>query len=188
MALTMDGDVIEVTASDPVAVAARVRQLEEQIAGMPAEAIDALSAEIGTVNSWLTGVLAKVTARARRLQQQGQRSDPKKAAARAGLGDGDAAQAAKRGDAMQKMPEALGALEDGALGVGHAGVLARHADRLSGAKKKAFEEQSDQLVAQAIAEGLSVHDFEQRCRELVDRIMGDDGIAELEQQRRNSRA
>ncbi len=78
MALTMDGDVIEVTASDPVAVAARIRQLEEQIAGMPADAIDALSAEIGTVNSWLVGVLAKVTARARRLQQQGQKADPKK--------------------------------------------------------------------------------------------------------------
>ncbi len=80
MALTMDGDVINVTESDPVAVAARVRQLEEQIAGMPAEAVDALSADIGTVNSWLTGVLAKATARSRRLQQQGQRSDPNKTA------------------------------------------------------------------------------------------------------------
>ena len=184
----MDGDVIEVTTSDPVAIAARIRQLEEQIAGMPADAIDALSAEIGTVNSWLVGVLAKVTARARRLQQQGQKSDPKKAAANAGLGDRDAARAAKRGDAMQKMPDALGALEDGSLGVGHADVLTRQADRLSGSKKKTFEEQSEQLVAQAIAEGLSVHDFEKRCRKLVDRLLGDDGISELEKQRRNSRA
>ncbi len=109
----MNGDVIEVTESDPVAVAARIRQLEEQIAAMPADAIDGLSAEIGTVNSWLVGVLAKVTARARRLQQQGQKADPRKTAAKAGLGDRDAAKAAKRGDAMQKMPEALGALEDG---------------------------------------------------------------------------
>ena len=184
----MDGDLIEVATSDPVAIAARIRQLEEQIAGMPADAIDALSAEIGAVNSWLVGVLAKVTARARRLQQQGQKSDPKKTAAKAGLGDREAAQAAKRGDAMQKMPEALGALEDGSLGVGHADVLARQADRLSGSKKKTFEEQSEQLVAQAIAEGLSVYDFEKRCRKLVDRLMGDDGIAELEKQRRNSRA
>ncbi len=76
MALTMDGDVINVTESDPVAVAARVRQLEAEIAGMPAEAVDALSADIGTVHSWLTGVLAKATARSRRLQQQGQRSGP----------------------------------------------------------------------------------------------------------------
>ncbi len=56
MALTMNGDVIKVTESDPVAVAARVRQLEEQIAGMPADAVDGLSADIGTVNSWLVGV------------------------------------------------------------------------------------------------------------------------------------
>ncbi len=188
MALTMDGDLIEVTESDPVAIAARIRQLEAEIAGMPAEAVDALSAEIGTVNSWLVGVLAKVTARARRLQQQGQRSDPKKAAKRAGLGDREAAQAAKRGDAMQKMPDALGALEDGSLGVGHADVLTCQANRLSGSKKKTFEEQSDQLVAQAIAEGLSVHDFESRCRKLVDRLLGDDGVDELEKQRRNSRA
>ena len=55
----MNGDVIEVTASDPVAVAARIRQLEEQIAAMPADAIDGLSAEIGTVNSWLVGVLGE---------------------------------------------------------------------------------------------------------------------------------
>ncbi len=188
MALTMDGDVIEVTESDPVAVAARIRQLEEQIAGMPADAIDALSVEIGTVNSWLVGVLAKVTARARRLQQQGQKADPKKTAAKAGLGDRDAAKAAKRGDAMQKMPEALGALEDGSIGEGHADVLANQADRLSGRDKQAFEQQSEQLVADAIAEGLSVPAFEKRCRERVERIMGDDGVAELEKQRRNSRA
>ena len=93
-------------------------------------------------------MLAKVTARARRLQQQGQRSDPKRTAAKSGLGDRDAARAAKRGDAMKTMPEALGALEDGSLGIGHADVLARHADRL----------------------------------------MGDDGISELERQRSNSRA
>ncbi len=184
----MNGDVIEVTASDPVAVAARIRQLEEQIAAMPADAIDGLSAEIGTVNSWLVGVLAKVTARARRLQQQGQKADPKKTAAKAGLGDRDAARAAKRGDAMQKMPEALGALEDGTIGEGHADVLANQADRLSGREKKAFEEQSDQLVADAVAEGLSVREFERRCRERVERIMGDDGVAELEKQRRNTRA
>ncbi len=150
MALTMDGDVINVTESDPVAVAARVRQLEEQIAGMPAEAVDALSADIGTVNSWLTGVLAKATARSRRLQQQGQRSDPNKTAKRAGLGDREAAQAAKRGDAMQKMPEALGALEDGTLGAGHADALTRQANRLSGREKKQFEEQSERLVADAV--------------------------------------
>ena len=155
-----DGGVITVTESDPVAIAARVRQLEAQIAAMPAEAVEAMSADIGSVHSWLTGVLAKVTARARRLQQQGQRSDPKKTAAKAGLGDREAAQAARRGDAMQKMPQALGALEDGDLGAGHADVLTRQANRLSRSAKKAFEEQSEQLVADAIAEGLSVRDFE----------------------------
>ena len=55
MALTMDGDVITVDESDPVGVAARVRFLEEQIAGMPAEAVDAMSADIGRVQSWLVG-------------------------------------------------------------------------------------------------------------------------------------
>ncbi len=73
---------------------------------------------------------------------------------------------------MQKMPEALGALEDGTLGAGHADVLASQADRLSGREKKAFEEQSDQLVADAIAEGLGVREFERRCRERVDRLHG----------------
>ncbi len=66
--------------------------------------------------------------------------------------------------------------------------LANQADRLSGREKKAFEEQSDQLVADAIAEGLSVREFERRCRDRVERIMGDDGVAELEKQRRNTRA
>ncbi len=89
---------------------------------------------------------------------------------------------------MQKMPEALGALEDGTLGAGHADVLANQADRLSGRDKQAFEEQSDQLVADAIAEGLSVREFERRCRDRVERIMGDDGVGELEKQRRNTRA
>ena len=65
MALTMDeGGTIRVTESDPVAVAARVRSLEAQIAGMPIDAVEALSADIGTVHSWLTGVLAKATTRA----------------------------------------------------------------------------------------------------------------------------
>ncbi len=139
MALTVDGDVITVGDSDPVGVAARVRFLEEQIAGMPADAVEAMSADIGRVQSWLSGVLAKVTTRSSTLQRQGQRSDPKQTAARAGLGDREAAQATKRADAMQKMPDALGALEDGTIGVGHADVLARHANRLSGAEKKAFE-------------------------------------------------
>ena len=113
MALTVDGDVITVDDSDPVGVAARVRFLEEQIAGMPADAVEAMSADIGRVQSWLSGVLAKVTTRSSTLQRQGQRSDPKKTAARAGLGDREAAQATRRADAMQQMPEALGALEDG---------------------------------------------------------------------------
>ena len=39
-----------------------------------------------------------------------------------------------------------------------------------------------------MAEGLSVSEFERRCRERVERIMGDDGVAELEKQRRASRA
>ena len=114
---------------------------------MPPEAVEAMGVDVGTVQSWLTAVLAKITARAGRLQQQGRRSDPKKTAAKAGLSDRDAAQAARRGAAMQKMPEALGALEQGDLGVGHADVLTRQANRLSGAERKAFEEQSDQLVA-----------------------------------------
>ena len=188
MALTMADGVITVDEGDPVAVAARLRHLEEQIAGMPAEAIDAMGSDIGSVQSWLSGVLAKVTARATRLKQQGQPADPKKTAAKAGLGDRDAAKAARRGDAMQQMPEALGALEDGSIGVGHADVLTNQANRLSGAKKKAFGEESDRLVADAIAEGLSVRAFEKRCREAVDRLMGDDGIAELDEQRRRSRA
>jgi hypothetical protein len=188
MALTMDGDVITVEDSDPVAVAARVRHLEEQIAGMPPEAVEAMSTDIGVVHSWLTGVLAKVTTRASTLQRQGQRSDPKKTAAKAGLGDREAAQATKRAEAMQKMPEALGALEDGKIGVGHADALTRQANRLSGAKKTAFEQESDRLVADAVRDGLSVAEFEKRCRDAVDRLMGDDGIGELEKQRRNSRA
>ena len=43
-------------------------------------------------------------------------------------------------------------------------------------------------MADAIADGLSVAEFEKRCRQVVDRLMGDDGISELEKQRRNSRA
>jgi hypothetical protein len=180
--------VITVDDNDPVGIAARVRHLEEQIAGMPPEAVEAMGVDVGAVQSWLTAVLAKITARAGRLQQQGQRSDPKKTAAKAGLSDRDAAQAARRGEAMQKMPEALGALEQGDLGVGHADVLTRQANRLSGAKKKTFEEQSDQLVADAIRDGLSVRDFDKLCRDAVDRLLGDDGISELEKQRRNSHA
>ncbi len=188
MALTVDGDVITVDDSDPVGVAARVRFLEEQIAGMPADAVEAMSADIGRVQSWLSGVLAKVTTRSSTLQRQGQRSDPKKTAARAGLGDREAAQATRRAEAMQQMPDALGALEDGTIGVGHADALARQANRLSGPEKKAFEAESERLVADAVREGLSVAAFEQRCRQVVDRLMGDDGVGELEQQRRNSRA
>ena len=189
MALTMHDDgVISVDDDDPVAIAARLRHLEDQIAGMPADAIDAMGADIGQVKSWLSAVLAKLTARATRLQQQGEHTDAKKTAAKAGLGDRDAAKAAKRGEAMQNMPDALGALESGEIGVGHADVLAHQANRLSGSTKKAFEDGSERLVADAIAESLSVRDFEQRCRELVDRLMGDDGIAELEKQRRTSRA
>jgi hypothetical protein len=89
---------------------------------------------------------------------------------------------------MQQMPDALGALEDGEIGVGHADVLARHADRLSGAKKRRFQDRSEQLVADAIRDGLSVAQFDQRCRQAAERLLGDDGIGELEQQRRNSRA
>ena len=76
----------------------------------------------------------------------------------------------------------------GPSGSGMPDVLARQANRLSGAEKKAFEAESDQLVADAVAAGLSVAAFEQRCRQLVDRLMGDDGMGELEKQRRTSRA
>ena len=139
MALTLDGDVITVDDSDPVGVAARVRFLEDQIAGMPPEAVEAMSTDIGRVQSWLSGVLAKVTTRSSTLQRQGRPSDPRKTAAKAGLGDREAAQATRRAAAMQKMPDALGALEDGDIGVGHADVLARQANRLSGRERKAFE-------------------------------------------------
>ncbi len=188
MAVTMDGDVINVTESDPVAVAARLRQLEDRIPGMDAEQVKAAGGEMRQVQSWLSAYLGKLTVRASTLQAQGHRADAKDVAAKAGLAPREATKAAKRGKAMQQMPEALGALEDGTIGVGHADVLARHADRLSGREKKQFEDQSDRLVAEAIAEGLSVQEFEKRCRQLADQLMGDDGISELEQQRRNSRA
>jgi hypothetical protein len=126
--------------------------------------------------------------RASTLQAQGKRADAKGVAAEAGLAPGEADKAAKRGKAMQQMPEALGALEDGKIGVGHADALTRQANRLSGAEKKAFEQHSDQLVADAVRDGLSVAEFEKRCRDAVDRLMGDDGVGELEKQRRHSRA
>ena len=188
MALSVDGDVITVEESDPVGVAARLRQLEDHIPGMDAEQVKELGSEMRTVQSWLSAYLGKLTVRAATLQAQGKRADARDVAAEAGLAPGEAAKAAKRGKAMQQMPEALGALEDGEIGVGHADALARQANRLSGPEKKAFEAESERLVADAVREGLSVAAFEQRCRDLVDRLMGDDGVGELEQQRRNSRA
>ena len=188
MALTMDGDVIAVEDSDPVSVAAHLRQLEDHIPGLDAEEVKALGSEMRTVQSWLSAYLGKLTVRASTLQAQGKRAGAKDVAAEAGLGPAEAAKAAKRGKAMQQMPEALGALEDGQIGVGHADVLTRHANRLSGSEKKAFEAQSDQLVADAIRDGLTVNQFDKRCRDTADRLMGDDGISELEKQRRNSGA
>jgi hypothetical protein len=140
------------------------------------------------VQSWLSAYLGKLTVRASTLQAQGQQADARDVAAEAGLAPREAARAAKRGKAMQPMPEAREALEDGEIGVGHADVLARHADRLPGAKKRRFQDQTEQLVADAVREGLSVPQFDKRCRDAADRLLGDDGIGELEQQRRNSRA
>ncbi len=188
VALTTDGDVINLTESDPVAVAARLRRLEDRIPGMDAEEVKAAGAEMRQVQSWLSAYLGKLTVRASTLQAQGHRADAKDVAAEAGLAPREATKAAKRGKAMQQMPEALGALEDGDIGVGHADVLARHADRLSGREKKQFEDQSEQLVADAVRDSLSVPEFDRRCRELVDQLMGDDGVSELEKQRRASNA
>ena len=51
MALTMDDGVITVDDHDPVAIAARLRHLEEQIAGMPPDAVEAMGADVGAVQS-----------------------------------------------------------------------------------------------------------------------------------------
>ena len=61
--------------------------------------------------------------------------------------------------------EALGALEQGDLGVGHADAVDPPGEPVVGSKKKAFEEQSDQLVADAIRDGsVGPNSFDQRCR------------------------
>jgi 5-methylcytosine-specific restriction protein A len=168
--------------------AARLRRFEDEIAAMTAEDVKAFGSEMRVVQSWLSAYLGKLTVRASTLQAQGQHADARDVAAEAGLAPRDAARAAKRGKAMQQMPEAREALEDGEIGVGHADVLACHADRLPGAKKRRFQDQAEQLVADAIRDGLSVPEFDQRCRDAADRLMGDDGISELEKQRRNSKA
>ena len=74
MALTMDDGVITVDDNDPAAIAAGVWHLEEEIAGMSPEAVEAMGVDVGTVQSWPTAVLAKITARAGRLEQQARRS------------------------------------------------------------------------------------------------------------------
>ncbi len=188
MAVTMDGEVITVEESDPVAVAARLRHLEAQIPAMTAEQVKTAGSEMRVVQSWLSAYLGKLTVRASVLQAQGQPADARDVAAEAGLGPREATKAAKRGKAMQQMPQAREALEGGEIGVGHADVLARQADRLSGREKRAFEDEAEQLVSDAVRDGLSIPEFERRCREVADRLMGDDGISELERQRRNSRA
>ena len=87
VALTMHDDgVISVDDDDPVAIAARLRHLEDEIAGMPAEALDLMGADVGQVKSWLSAVLAKLTARATRLQQQGQPADAKEDCGEGGVG------------------------------------------------------------------------------------------------------
>ncbi len=180
MAVAMD--------DDPVAIAARLRRIEARIPTMSADEVDAAGAEMGAVQSWMTAYLAKLTARATRLQMQGRNTDAKRTAARTGMGSRDAARAAKRGKALAKMPEAMQALEAGAIGVGHADVLAGQADRLDGSKRRRFEEKTAELVAETVAGDLSLPAFEKRCREEVERLQDDDGIGELEKQKRASKA
>ena len=141
MALTMDDGIITVDDNDPVAIAARVRHLEEQIAGMPAEAVEAMGVDVGAVQSWLIGGVGQGHRPARRLQQQGQRSRRRRrprprpvwvTAKRRRRPSG-----ARR---CRRCPRPWARSKTETIGVGHADVLARQADRLSGSKKKAFED------------------------------------------------
>ena len=187
MAVAMD-DRSTVEDDDPVAIAARLRRIEARIPAMSAEEVDAAGVEMGAVQSWMTAYLAKLTARATRLQMTGGNTDAERTAARTGMGSRDAARAAKRGAALARMPEAMRALEAGGIGVGHADVLARQADRLDGSKRRRFEEKTADLVDETVASDLSVPAFDKRCREEVDRLQDDDGVGELEKQKRASKA
>ena len=175
------------TETDPAVIAARLRSVEAHLASAPVHELDNLADDVGRVQSWLAAYLAKLTARADAARPQG--GDARRTAARTGIGSREAAKAAKRGEAMARMPEAMNALEDGEIGVGHADAMAAQSDRLSGDQRRAFEDQAAGMVRHAVENGESVHAFGLRCRELADRLLAEEGIRqEHERRRRASKA
>lgn len=98
------------TETDPAVIAARLRSVEAHLASAPVHELDNLADDVGRVQSWLAAYLAKLTARADAARPQG--GDARRTAARTGIGSREAAKAAKRGEAMARMPEAMNAVEN----------------------------------------------------------------------------
>ncbi len=149
------------------------------------DALDDVLAQWRTVRSFTDACEVRIARRSRLLAAEGRSEPAAGVLAQGGLRSTKEAQAAaQREQVCEAMPVFESALCDGAVSTGHVDAIAAATGRLDETEKAAFNEHAQQLVADA--ERQSVETFARECRELARTLQYDEGVARLENQRRQN--
>jgi hypothetical protein len=98
---------------------------------------------------------------------------------------GQASKVVERSDTLTKVPQLAGRLGDGAITAGHVDAVTRASKQLDGAHRAELLDRVDQLAD--VASCATVDEFARRVQLEARRLLADDGVDRLEQQRRNTR-
>ena len=129
--------------------------------------------------------MARLTSRANELAAQGSSADGESVVRSATRSGREARQIAARSRVLNELTPVADALDDGTIGTGHVDAIAAGAARLNEAQREALSRQVDELVESAAITPVEL--FERHVRNVIDRIRHDEGLADHERQRRETR-
>jgi hypothetical protein len=168
---------------DVAAVVERVERLSTVDAdlGAPATQLESALLAARELASWVEARQASVIARLSK-----QVSFPESAIAHvAKTSVGQASRVVERSDTLGRTPHLAERLSDGLITAGHVDVVTRCSKQLDGEQRRELFDRVDQLAD--VASCATVDEFARRVQLESRKLLADDGMKRLEQQRRNTR-
>ncbi len=153
--------------------------------GCDRTALTELVALSNRARGWLDAFDSRIARRAGTLEANGRCESPGMLLSGGGRRSGrDARAAANRSKLCDEIPELETAMASGSLSAGHVDAVARTAKTLDEAGRARLIERGEDLIA--LGESRTVEAFERECVDLARELCRDEGVTELQQQRRCS--
>lgn len=145
--------------------------------------LDVLVNDVARVRGWLDAYDTRIALRAKTLATEGRCESPAEVLANRGRRSAVESRAAdKRAGVCEQHPQFHDALANGDISAGHVDAMARVSGRLSPAEQAAFNDHAGELLDAAKA--MTVDAFATECAVTARDCSEDDGLSELERQRK----